>query len=360
MRKVPAFVPRDPIMGKSIEGEKTMAIMYYEKDCDLQLLNGKKVAVIGYGSQGHAHALNLRDSGVDVVIGLYEGSKSADKAREDGFTVYNTDEAVKKSDIIMILVNDEKQAKLYKDQIQANLSEGKTLAFAHGFNIHYHAIIPPKNVNIIMVAPKGPGHTVRSQYVDGKGVPCLVACEQDYSGNSMDVAKAYAAAIGGARGGILETTFKEETETDLFGEQAVLCGGVCALMEAGFNTLVEAGYKPENAYFECVHEMKLIVDLIFNAGFEGMRYSISDTAEYGDYTAGPKIIGEEAKKAMKQILSDIQDGTFAKDWILENQAGRPHFLAMREEHAETLASKTGQDLRQKMGWKQVQDLDQAR
>ena len=337
-----------------------MAVMYYEKDCDQSLLKGKKEAVIGYGSQGHAHALNLRDSGVDVVIGLYEGSKSAAKAKEDGFTVLNTAEATKQADIIMILVNDEKQAKLYKEEIAGNLSKGKTLAFAHGFNIHYHAIVPPTDVNVIMIAPKGPGHTVRSQYVDGKGVPCLVACEQDPSGNSMDIAKAYAAAIGGARGGLLETTFKEETETDLFGEQAVLCGGVCALMEAGFNTLVEAGYKPENAYFECVHEMKLIVDLIFNAGFEGMRYSISDTAEYGDYTAGPKIIGEEVKAAMKKILSDIQDGSFAKDWILENQAGRPHFLAMREAKLNNLVSETGRDLRNKMGWKQVQDLDQAR
>ena len=313
-----------------------MAVMYYDKDCDQSLLKGKKVAVIGYGSQGHAHALNLRDSGVDVVVGLYEGSKSAAKAKEDGFTVLNTNEATRVSDIIMILVNDERQAKLYKDEIAANLSAGKTLAFAHGFNIHYHAIVPPEDVNVIMIAPKGPGHTVRSQYVDGKGVPCLVACEQDPSGNSMDIAKAYAAAIGGAS------------------------GGVCALMEAGFNTLVEAGYKPENAYFECVHEMKLIVDLIFNAGFEGMRYSISDTAEYGDYTAGPKIIGDEVKKAMKKILSDIQDGSFAKDWILENQAGRPHFLAMREAHLNNLVSETGRDLRNKMGWKQVQDLDQAR
>ncbi len=337
-----------------------MAIMYYEKDCDLNLLNGKKVAVIGYGSQGHAHAMNLRDSGVDVVIGLYEGSKSAVKAKEDGFTVLTTAEAVKQSDLIMILVNDEKQAALYKKDIAPNLRAGQTLAFAHGFNIHFNCIVPPADVNVIMIAPKGPGHTVRSQYVDGKGVPCLVAAEQDPAGNSMDVAKAYAAAIGGARGGLLETTFKEETETDLFGEQAVLCGGVCALMEAGFNTLVEAGYKPENAYFECIHEMKLIVDLIFNAGFEGMRYSISDTAEYGDYTAGPKVIGEEAKKAMKQILSDIQDGTFAKDWILENQAGRTRFYAMRNAHANTLASETGRDLRAKMGWKQVQDLDNAR
>lgn len=337
-----------------------MAVMYYERDCDLNLLNGKKVAIIGYGSQGHAHALNLRDSGVDVVIGLYEGSKSAVKAREDGFTVLTTAEAVEAADIIMILVNDEKQAALYRSDIAANLSAGKTLAFAHGFNIHYSCIVPPKDVNVIMIAPKGPGHTVRSQYVDGKGVPCLVACYQDPAGNSMDVAKAYAAGIGGARGGILETTFKEETETDLFGEQAVLCGGVCALMEAGFNTLVEAGYKPENAYFECIHEMKLIVDLIFNAGFEGMRYSISDTAEYGDYITGPKIIGDEVKKAMKQVLSDIQDGSFAKDWILENQAGRPHYNAMKAAHAATPASETGRDLRAKMGWKQVQDLDNAR
>lgn len=337
-----------------------MAVMYYERDCDLNLLNGKKVAIIGYGSQGHAHALNLRDSGVDVVIGLYEGSKSAVKAREDGFTVLTTAEAAEAADIIMILVNDEKQAALYRSDIAANLSAGKTLAFAHGFNIHYSCIVPPKDVNVIMIAPKGPGHTVRSQYVDGKGVPCLVACYQDPAGNSMDVAKAYAAGIGGARGGILETTFKEETETDLFGEQAVLCGGVCALMEAGFNTLVEAGYKPENAYFECIHEMKLIVDLIFNAGFEGMRYSISDTAEYGDYITGPKIIGDEVKKAMKQVLSDIQDGSFAKDWILENQAGRPHYNAMKAAHAATPASETGRELRAKMGWKQVQDLDNAR
>lgn len=337
-----------------------MAVMYYEKDCDLNLLKGKKVAVIGYGSQGHAHALNLRDSGVNVVIGLYEGSKSAVKAKEDGFSVLPVAEAVRQSDIIMILVNDEKQAALYRSEIAPNLSAGKTLAFAHGFNIHFHCILPPEDVNVIMIAPKGPGHTVRSQYVDGKGVPCLVAAEQDPSGNSMDLAKAYAAAIGGARGGLLETSFREETETDLFGEQAVLCGGVCALMEAGFQTLVEAGYKPENAYFECIHEMKLIVDLIFNAGFEGMRYSISDTAEYGDYTAGPKIIGEESRAAMKKILSDIQDGSFAKDWILENQAGRPHFFAMREAHAESPASKTGRELRAKMGWKQVRDLDNAR
>lgn len=334
--------------------------MYYERDCNLSLLDGKKIAVIGYGSQGHAHALNLRDSGCDVVIGLYEGSKSAVKAKEDGFTVMTTSEAVKASDIIMILVNDEKQAALYRNDIKDYITDGKTLCFAHGFNIHFKQIIPPAGVNVIMIAPKGPGHTVRSQYVAGKGVPCLVAVEQDPSGNSMEVAKAYAAGIGGARGGILETTFKEETETDLFGEQAVLCGGVTALMEAGFNTLVEAGYKPENAYFECIHEMKLIVDLIFNAGFEGMRYSISDTAEYGDYCTGSRIITDAVKAEMKQVLKEIQDGTFAKNWILENQVGRTTFNAKRAAAANTLASQTGRELRAKMGWKQTQDLDEAK
>lgn len=337
-----------------------MATMYYERDCNLGLLDGKKVAVVGYGSQGHAHALNLRDSGVDVIVGLYEGSKSAVKAKEDGFPVMNTAEAVKAADIIMILVNDEKQAALYRNDIKDYITDGKTLCFAHGFNIHFKQIIPPAGVNVIMIAPKGPGHTVRSQYVAGKGVPCLVAVEQDPSGNSMEIAKAYAAGIGGARGGILETTFKEETETDLFGEQAVLCGGVTALMEAGFNTLVEAGYKPENAYFECIHEMKLIVDLIFNAGFEGMRYSISDTAEFGDYMTGSRIITDAVKAEMKQVLKEIQDGTFAKTWILENQVGRTTFNAMRAAAAETLAAKTGRDLRAKMGWKQTQDLDEAK
>ena len=337
-----------------------MATMYYERDCNLALLDGKKVAVIGYGSQGHAHALNLRDSGVDVVVGLYEGSKSAAKAKEDGFTVMNTAQAVEASDIIMILVNDEKQAALYQKDIKDHLSEGKTICFAHGFNIHFKQIVPPADINVIMIAPKGPGHTVRSQYVGGKGVPCLVAVYQDPSGNSMEIAKAYAAAIGGARGGILETTFKEETETDLFGEQAVLCGGVTALMEAGFNTLVEAGYKPENAYFECIHEMKLIVDLIYQSGFEGMRYSISDTAEFGDYMTGSRIITDAVKAEMKQVLKEIQDGTFAKNWILENQVGRTTFNAKREAAAQTLAAKTGRELRAKMGWKQTQDLDEAK
>ena len=316
-----------------------MATMYYERDCNLALLDGKKVAVIGYGSQGHAHALNLRDSGVDVVVGLYEGSKSAAKAKEDGFTVMNTAQAVEASDIIMILVNDEKQAALYQKDIKDHLSEGKTICFAHGFNIHFKQIVPPADINVIMIAPKGPGHTVRSQYVGGKGVPCLVAVYQDPSGNSMEIAKAYAAAIGGARGGILETTFKEETETDLFGEQAVLCGGVTALMEAGFNTLVEAGYKPENAYFECIHEMKLIVDLIFNAGFEGMRYSISDTAEFGDYMTGSRIITDAVKAEMKQVLKEIQDGTFAKKirWdappLTRNGRPRPRRWRQRPEES---------------------------
>ena len=337
-----------------------MATMYYERDCNLALLDGKKIAVIGYGSQGHAHALNLRDSGCDVIIGLYEGSKSAIQAKADGFEVMNTADAVKAADIIMILVNDEKQAALYKNDIKANLTEGKTLCFAHGFNIHFKQIVPPTDVNVIMIAPKGPGHTVRSQYVSGKGVPCLVAVAQDASGNAMEIAKAYAAGIGGARGGVLETTFKEETETDLFGEQAVLCGGVTALMEAGFNTLVEAGYQPESAYFECVHEMKLIVDLIFNAGFEGMRYSISDTAEYGDYCTGSRIITDAVKAEMKQVLKEIQNGTFAKNWILENQVGRTCFNASRAAQANTLVAKTGAELREKMGWKKAQNLDEAK
>ena len=335
-----------------------MATMYYERDCNLSLLDGKKVAVIGYGSQGHAHALNLRDSGVDVVVGLYEGSKSAAKAKEDGFTVMLTADAVKVADIIMILVNDEKQAALYKKDIKDNLTAGKTLAFAHGFNIHFKQIVPPADVNVIMIAPKGPGHTVRSQYVGGKGVPCLVAVEQDPSGNSMEVAKAYAAGIGGARGGILETTFKEETETDLFGEQAVLCGGVCALMQAGFETLCEAGYDPRNAYFECIHEMKLIVDLIYQSGFAGMRYSISNTAEYGDYITGPKIITEDTKKAMKKILSDIQDGTFAKEFLLDmsDAGGQVHFKAMRKLASEHPSEKVGAEIRKLYSWNNESDM----
>lgn len=300
-----------------------MAKMYYENDCNLELLKGKTVTVVGYGSQGHAHALNLHDSGINVIVGLYEGSKSAEKAKNDGLNVMVTAEAVKNSDIVMILVNDEKQAALYRKDIEPNLRPGMTLAFAHGFNIHYNQIVPPADVNVIMVAPKGPGHTVRSQYLEGKGVPCLVAVYQDATGDAKDLALAYAKGIGGARAGILETTFKEETETDLFGEQAVLCGGVAALMKAGFETLVEAGYQPESAYFECIHEMKLIIDLVVQGGLSFMRYSISDTAEYGDYTVGNRIITEETKKEMKKVLEEIQNGTFARNWILENQANRP-------------------------------------
>ena len=328
-----------------------MANMFYEKDCDLSLLDGKTVAVVGYGSQGHAHAQNLRDSGVNVVIGLYEGSKSAAVAKADGFEVLNTADAVKKADLVMILINDEKQAEMYKKDIAPNLEDGMTLAFAHGFNIHYKQIIVPESVNVIMIAPKGPGHTVRSQYAKGQGVPCLIAVEQDATGNAKDIALAYAMGVGGARGGVLETTFREETETDLFGEQAVLCGGVTALMKAGFETLVEAGYKPENAYFECIHEMKLIVDLIFEKGFSFMRYSISDTAEYGDYTIGPRIITEETKKEMKKVLEEIQTGAFARNWILENQSHRAYFNSRRRLESEHPVESVGKELREKMNFK---------
>ena len=279
-----------------------MAKIFYEKDCNLKALDDKTIAIIGYGSQGHAHALNLKDSGVKVIVGLYEGSKSAEKAKARGLTVMNTADAVKKADFVMMLVNDEKMAQIYKKDVEPNLTEGMTIAFAHGFNIHYKQIIPPKNVDVVMIAPKGPGHTVRSQYQEGKGVPCLVAIEQDYSGKALEKALAYAAGIGGARGGVLLTTFKEETETDLFGEQAVLCGGVSALIKAGFETLVKAGYQPESAYFECLHEMKLIIDLVVEGGLSFMRYSISDTAEYGDYKVGNRIITEETKKEMKKCL----------------------------------------------------------
>ncbi len=326
--------------------------IFYQADCNLDKLSGKTVAIIGYGSQGHAHALNLKDSGVDVIVGLYKGSKSWEKAEKQGVKVYTADEAAAKADLIMILINDEKQAKLYKESIEPNLTEGKTLAFAHGFNIHFGCIKPPKNVNVIMVAPKGPGHTVRSEYLVGKGVPCLIAVEQDATGDALEIGLAYAAGIGGARAGVLETNFRTETETDLFGEQAVLCGGVCALMQAGFETLVEAGYDPRNAYFECIHEMKLIVDLIYQSGFEGMRYSISNTAEYGDYITGPKIITEETKKAMKKVLSDIQDGTFAKDFLLDmsGAGAQVHFNAMRKRATEHPSEKVGADIRKLYSW----------
>ncbi len=326
--------------------------IFYQADCDLNKLNGKTVAIIGYGSQGHAHALNLKDSGVDVIVGLYKGSKSWAKAEAQGVKVMTAAEAAAKADLIMILINDEKQAKLYKESIEPNLTEGKTLAFAHGFNIHFGCIKPPKNVNVIMVAPKGPGHTVRSEYQVGKGVPCLIAVEQDATGDALEIGLAYAAGIGGARAGVLETNFRTETETDLFGEQAVLCGGVCALMQAGFETLVEAGYDPRNAYFECIHEMKLIVDLIYQSGFEGMRYSVSNTAEYGDYVTGPKIITEETKKAMKKVLKDIQDGTFAKEFLVDmSDAGsQVHFNAMRKIAAEHPSEVVGRDIRKLYSW----------
>ena len=326
--------------------------IFYEADCDISKLDGKTVAIIGYGSQGHAHALNLKESGVNVIVGLYEGSKSWKKAEEQGMEVYTAAEAAKKADIIMILINDEKQAKLYKESIEPNLEEGNVLAFAHGFNIHFGCIKPPKNVDVIMIAPKAPGHTVRSEYQAGKGTPCLIAVEQDASGEAWDIGLAYAAGIGGARAGVLETTFRTETETDLFGEQAVLCGGVCALMQAGFETLVEAGYDPRNAYFECVHEMKLIVDLIYQSGFSGMRYSISNTAEYGDYITGPKIITEETKQTMKKILADIQDGTFAKEFLLDmsEAGGQVHFQAMRKKAAEHQVEVVGKDVRSLYSW----------
>ncbi len=327
-----------------------MAKLYYQEDCNLNLLKGKKVAIIGYGSQGHAHALNLHESGVDVIVGLYEGSKSWKLAEEAGLKVATAADASKEADVIMILINDEKQAKLYKESIEPNLTAGKYLAFAHGFNIHFGQIVPPADVNVFMIAPKGPGHTVRSQYQEGRGVPCLIAVYQDASGDTKDIGLAYANGIGGARAGILETTFKEETETDLFGEQAVLCGGVSELMKAGFETLVEAGYQPESAYFECMHEMKLIVDLVNQGGLTYMRYSISDTAEYGDYSIGKRIITDETKKEMKKVLTEIQDGTFAKNWILENQANRPNFNATRRMETEHQIEVVGKELRKMMSW----------
>ena len=326
--------------------------IYYQEDCDVSVLKGNRVAIIGYGSQGHAHALNLKDSGVEVCVGLYEGSKSREKAEKQGITVKTNAEAAKWADIIMILINDELQADMYKKDIEPNLEEGDMLMFAHGFNIHYGLITPPKFVDVTMIAPKAPGHTVRSEFLEGKGVPMLVAVEQDASGKALEKALAYGAAIGGARAGLLETTYRIETETDLFGEQAVLCGGVCALMQTGFETLVEAGYDPRNAYFECIHEMKLIVDLIYQSGFEGMRYSISNTAEFGDYITGPKIITEETKKAMKKVLADIQDGTFANQFLVDmSPAGRQaHFKAMRKKASEHLSESVGKEIRKLYSW----------
>lgn len=329
-----------------------MGKIYYQEDCELALLKGKTIAIIGYGSQGHAHAKNLKDSGCEVIIGLYEGSKSWPKAEAEGFQVYTSAEAAKRADIIMILINDELQAKMYKENIAPNLEPGNMLMFAHGFNINYGLIKPPADVDVTMIAPKGPGHTVRSEYQVGKGVPCLIAVEQDATGQAKDLALAYALGIGGARAGVLETTFKTETETDLFGEQAVLCGGVCALMQAGFETLTEAGYDPVNAYFECIHEMKLIVDLIYQSGFAGMRYSVSNTAEFGDYVTGPKIITEDTKKAMKKILADIQDGTFANQFLLDmsDAGGQVHFNAMRKKAAAHQSEAVGEEIRKLYSW----------
>ena len=327
-----------------------MAKLYYEKDANLNLIKQKKVAVIGYGSQGHAHALNLHESGVPVVVGLYEGSKSWSKAEDAGLKVLPVSEAVKSSDIIMMLIPDEKQAKIYNEEVKNNLVEGKALVFAHGFNIHYGQITPPEWVDVFMVAPKGPGHMVRRTYTEGSGVPCLIAIHQDYTGNAKDLALAYTNGIGGARAGVLETTFKDETETDLFGEQAVLCGGVTALIKTGFEVLVEAGYAPENAYFECLHEMKLIVDLLYQGGMSLMRYSISDTAEYGDYMVGNRIITDSTKEEMRKVLTEIQNGTFAKNWLLENMVGRPNFNAVRAMEKEHQIEKVGQELREMMSW----------
>ena len=337
-----------------------MAKMYYEKDCDINYLDGKKITIIGYGSQGHAHAMNLKDSGCDVCVGLREGSKNWANAEKAGLKVMTVAEAAKWGDIVMMLINDEVQADVYKKDIAPNLEAGNMLMFAHGFNIHFKQIVPPAGVDVSMIAPKGPGHTVRSQYVAGKGVPCLIAVEQNATGDAYKLALAYAAGIGGARGGVMETTFQDETETDLFGEQAVLCGGVVELMKLGFETLVEAGYAPENAYFECIHEMKLIIDLINKGGVAMMNYSISDTAEYGEYVSGPRILPyEETKKNMKAVLADIQDGVFAGKWIAENKNGRTFFNAKRRQLAQHQMETVGAELRRNMLWGDDTDPDTA-
>ena len=337
-----------------------MANMYYEKDCNLDVLKGKTVAVIGYGSQGHAHALNLRESGVKVVVGLRPSGKSWAVAKEDGFDVLPIAEAAKAGDIVMILINDEIMAEVYAKEIAPNLASGKALAFAHGFNIRYGQIVPPAGVDVFLAAPKGPGHTVRGQFVVGKGVPCLVAVEQNATGKAMEIALAYIAGIGGARAGILETTFTEETETDLFGEQVVLCGGVVDLMRCGFEVLVEAGYSPESAYFECLHELKLIIDLVNKAGVSGMNYSVSDTAEYGEYVSGPVVLpAEETKARMREVLANVQNGKFAEQWIAEHKNGRPLFNAKREALSNHPMEVVGRQLREKMLWQDGGDLDSA-
>ncbi|MEH2072299.1 MAG: ketol-acid reductoisomerase [Nostoc sp.] len=327
-----------------------MARMYYDEDANLDLLSGKTIAIIGYGSQGHAHALNLKDSGLNVIVGLYPGSKSVSKAEAAGLTVKNVADAANAADFIMILLPDEVQKTIYKNEIEPNLEEGNVLAFAHGFNIHFGQVVPPPDIDVVMVAPKGPGHLVRRTYENGEGVPALFAVYQDASGQARDRAMAYARGIGGSRAGILETTFREETETDLFGEQAVLCGGLSALIKAGFETLVDAGYQPELAYFECLHEVKLIVDLVVEGGLAKMRDSISNTAEYGDYTRGPRIVTEQTKAEMQKILSEIQSGQFAREFVLENQSGKPGFTALRRKEAEHKIEEVGKDLRAMFSW----------
>jgi len=335
--------------------------IYYDKDADLSLIKNKKVAIIGYGSQGHAHANNLQDSGVKVCVGLREGSTSATKAKKAGVKVKSVAEAVKWADVVMVLAPDEHQAALYRNEIEPNIKKGATMAFAHGFNIHFQQIIPRKDLDVIMIAPKGPGHLVRSTYKQGGGVPSLIAVFQDASGTAKELALSYASANGGGRAGIIETNFREETETDLFGEQTVLCGGITALIQAGFETLVEAGYAPEMAYFECLHETKLIVDLIYEGGIANMRYSISNTAEYGDFTRGPRIVTEESRKAMKEILQEIQTGQFAREFILENQAGAPVMKAMRRRSREHQIEVIGEKLRSMMPWIKANKLvDQER
>ncbi len=338
-----------------------MAItVYYDKDCNLDVIRSKKVAMIGFGSQGHAHAENLRDNGVDVVVGLREGGSSWEKAKAKGFTVKTVAEATKEADVIMILTPDELQSDIFNAEIKDNLKDGSAIAFGHGFNIHYGQIKTPAGIDCIMIAPKAPGHTVRSEFIAGGGIPDLIAVEQNASGNAKEIALSYASAIGGGRTGIIETTFKDETETDLFGEQAVLCGGVTSLVKAGFDTLTEAGYEPEMAYFECLHELKLIVDLMYQGGIADMRYSISNTAEYGDYVSGPKVIGNEAKDAMKVILKEIQNGTFAKDFILERKAGYARMNAERANARRSEIEKTGDKLRAMMPWitsKKIIDKD---
>ncbi len=327
-----------------------MATLYYDKDADLGLLKGKTIGIIGYGSQGHAHALNHRDSGLEVMVGLYKGSKSWDKAKADGLKVGTAAEAAEASQVIMILLPDQTHKQVYEESIARALTPGKTLMFAHGFNIHFNQIVPPPHVDVSMIAPKAPGHMMRQVYTEGSGVPGLLAVHQNPSGRAKEVALAYAKGIGCTRAGVLETTFQEETETDLFGEQTVLCGGVSALVKAGFEVLVEAGYQPESAYFECMHELKLIVDLMYQGGLAYMRYSVSDTAEYGDYTRGPRVVGPAVKAEMQRILAEIQGGQFAREWILENQAGRPSFLAMRQKDAGHPIEKVGKELRGMMSW----------